>query len=183
MLWLTIVTAGQTVLNIEERARIAFVEKLYHQESVSLVRLARVFTDDRTGAEDIVQEAFIKLYHAVDRIKDPERSTAYLRSIVLNLARDQNRRGLLSLRHQDSMIDRRLPEVPEDKVVLTEDQTEVIDALNTLPRRQRDCLVLRFYSDMTEREIGDTLGISPNSVKTHCQRGMTTLAERLEVSR
>ena len=168
---------------MEERGRIAFVERLYHAEAASLVRLARVFTDDRTAAEDLVQEAFIRLYHAIDRIQDPERSTAYLRSIVLNLARDHNRRGLLSLRHQDSMIDRRVPESPEDRVVITEDQAEVLEALNGLPRRQRDCIVLRFYSEMSEREIGDILGISPNSVKTHCQRGMSALADRLGVSR
>jgi RNA polymerase sigma-70 factor (sigma-E family) len=183
VLWLATVTAGRTAFSAEETARIDFVERLYHQEAASLVRLARLFTDDRTGAEDIVQEAFIKLYHAAERINDPDRSAAYLRSIVLNLARDQNRRGLMSLRHQDSMFEGRMPEVPEDRVVLGEEQAEVIDALNTLPRRQRDCLVLRFYSEMTEREIGDTLGISPNSVKTHCQRGMATLAERLEVTR
>jgi RNA polymerase sigma-70 factor (ECF subfamily) len=138
--------------------------------------LARLFTDDRTGAEDIVQEAFIRLYHAADRIQDTEKSAAYLRSIVLNLARDHNRRGLLSLRHQDSMRDHRTPEVPEDRVVRSESQTIVIDALNALSPRQRDCLVLRFYMDLTEKQIASTLAISPNSVKTHCQRGMATLA-------
>ena len=182
MLWLAIVTAGQTAFSSEERARIAFVERLYHQEAPSLVRLARIFTDDRTGAEDIVQEAFIRLYHAADRIQDSTRSAAYLRSIVLNLARDQNRRGLLSLRHQDSMIDRRTPEIPEDQALRSESHAEVIDALNSLPSRQRDCLVLRFYSELTEREIAATLGISPNSVKTHCQRGMATLAGVLEAT-
>lgn len=176
MLWLAVVAAGKTAWTSEETARVSFVEKLYHQEAVSLVRLARLFTDDRTGAEDIVQEAFIRLYHAAERIHDVEKSAAYLRSIVLNLARDHNRRGLLSLRHQDSMIDRRTPESPEDRMVRTEGQTEVIDALNRLSPRQRDCLVLRFYMDLTEKQIASTLSISPNSVKTHCQRGMAILS-------
>ena len=180
MLWLAIVTAGKTVWTSEDRARAAFVERLYHQQAVSLVRLARLFTDDRTGAEDIVQEAFIRLYKAANRIQDPAKSAAYLRSIVLNLARDQNRRGLLSLRHQDSMVDRRTPEAPEERVLRTESQIQVIDALNSLPPRQRDCLVLRFYSELTEKEIAATLNISPNSVKTHCQRGMATLSSTLE---
>ncbi len=146
------------------------------------MRLARLFTDDRTGAEDIVQEAFIRLYHAAERIEDTQRSAAYLRSIVLNLARDHNRRGLLSLRHQDSMVDPRTPEMPEDRVVRTESQAEVIDALNNLSSRQRDCLVLRFYMDLTEKQIAATLAISPNSVKTHCQRGMAILASVLEAA-
>jgi RNA polymerase sigma-70 factor (sigma-E family) len=180
VLWLAVVAAGKTAWTSEESARAVLVEKLYHQEAVSLVRLARLFTDDRTGAEDIVQEAFIRLYHAAERIEDTERSAAYLRSIVLNLARDHNRRGLLSLRHQDSMIDPKIPEMPEDQIVRTESQTEVIDALNSLSPRQRDCLVLRFYMDLTEKQIAVTLAISPNSVKTHCKRGMAILAGVLE---
>ena len=176
MLWLAVVAAGKTAWTSEEVARAYFVESLYHQEAVSLVRLARLFTDDRTGAEDIVQEAFIRLYHAADRIRDTDRSTAYLRSIVLNLARDHNRRGLLSLRHQDSMIERRTPEMPEERVVRTESENEVIEALNDLSPRQRDCLVLRYYMDLTEKQIAETLAISPNSVKTHCQRGMAVLS-------
>jgi RNA polymerase sigma-70 factor (ECF subfamily) len=182
MLWLAVVAAGKTAWTPEELARATFVESLYHQEAVSLVRLARLFTDDRTGAEDIVQEAFIRLYHAADRIRDMDRSAAYLRSIVLNLARDHNRRGLLSLRHQDSMIDRRTPEMPEERAVRTESENEVIEALKTLSPRQRDCLVLRFYMDLTEKQIAETLAISPNSVKTHCQRGMAVLSSVLGAS-
>ena len=182
MLWLAVVAAGKTAWTSEESARASFVESLYRQEAVSLVRLARLFTDDRTGAEDIVQEAFIRLYHAADRIRDTDRSAAYLRSIVLNLARDHNRRGLLSLRHQDSMIDRRTPEKPEERMVRAESENEVIDALNDLSPRQRDCLVLRFYMDLTEKQIAETLAISPNSVKTHCQRGMAVLSVVLGAS-
>lgn len=180
MLWLAVVAAGKTTWTSEELARVSLVEGLYHQEAVSLVRLARLFTDDRAGAEDIVQEAFIRLYHAAERIDDPGKSAAYLRSIVLNLARDHNRRGLLSLRHQDSMVDDRAPEDPGLHIEKDESKAEVIDALNTLSRRQRDCLVLRFYFDLTEREIAETLSISVNSVKTHCRRGLAAMAPMLE---
>ena len=56
-----------------------------------------------------------------------------------------------------------------------------MEALRTLPGRQRDCLVLRFYFELTEREIAETLSISVNSVKTHCRRGIATLRRDLEV--
>lgn len=84
------------------------------------------------------------------------------------------------MRHQDSMIDRRVPEDPGLQIVKDESKAEVIDALNTLSRRQRDCLVLRFYFDLTEREIAETLSISVNSVKTHCRRGLDAMAPILE---
>lgn len=183
MFWLVVVAAEKTVWTSEERQRRVFVESVYHSEAVSLVRLARLFTDDRAGAEDIVQEAFIKLYHAAGSITDPDKTAAYLRSIVLNLARDYNRRGLMSLRHQDALVDRRPVEKPDEYLVRTESQAEVLEALDTLSPRQRECLVLRFYMDLAEREIAETLSISPNSVKTHCRRGMEALAQRLEVVR
>ncbi len=157
------------------------VARLYREEAVALVRLARIFTDDRSAAEDLVQEAFIRLQRSAHRLRDHDKAAPYLRSIVLNLARDHNRRGLMSLRHTE-------PAIPignvtvEAEVVAAENQREVIEALLELPARQRDCLVLRFYLDLTERESAETLGISPNSVKTHCRRGMATLEKRLEVA-
>lgn len=182
MLWLTVVAAEKAVWTSEELERRALVEELYHQEAVSLIRLARLFTDDRSGAEDIVQEAFIRLYHAAGRIRDRKRSAAYLRSIVLNLARDHNRRGLLSLRHQDALVDRRTAPEPDEQIVRNESQAEVLAALGSLPTRQRECLVLRFYFDLSEREIAETLSISPNSVKTHCRRGVAAMESFLEVA-
>lgn len=182
MLWLTVVAAGKASWSSAEVERRSLVESLYEREATSLVRLARVFTDDRAGAEDIVQEAFIKFYYAADRINDPSKSTAYLRSIVLNLARDHNRRGLLSLRHQDALVDRRPVAGPDEYVTRNESQMEVLEALDNLSPRQRECLVLRFYLELSEREIAETLSISPNSVKTHCRRGMESLANQLEVA-
>lgn len=148
---------------------------LFETEGEALVRLARIFTDDRNAAEDLVQEAFIRLFRSVGRIADQGRSAAYLRSIVLNLCRDHNRRGLLSLRHIETAEPASSPSGPDDQVVRRESQAEVIDALHELSLRQRECLVLRFYFDLSEREIADALGISANSVKTHCRRGLSTM--------
>ena len=78
----------------------ALVVTLFNAEAERLAHLARFFVDDRTAAEDLVQESFIRLARNANRIQDPSRSAAYLRSIVINLARDHNRRGLVSLRHR-----------------------------------------------------------------------------------
>ena len=156
------------------------IAALFHEHGRSLVRLARLFADDRNAAEDLVQEAFLRLRRSFHRIESPDRTAAYLRSIVLNLARDHNRRGLMSLRH-------RMPEPEsglsaEDRIVIREDQQQVIDALQALPRRQRDCVTLRYYLDLSIPDIAMTLGISVNSVKTHLQRGMAVLETRLEAT-
>ena len=151
----------------------AFVVAMFEEHGRSLVRLVRLFVDDRNAAEDVVQEAFIRLARSADRIRDPARAGAYLRSIALNLARDHNRRGLVSLRHR-LPFDHEVASV-EDEVVIGEEHRRVVEALRELPHRQRDCLILRYYDELGIDEIADLLGISRNSVKTHLTRGMRAL--------
>ncbi|MFN0029238.1 MAG: RNA polymerase sigma factor [Acidimicrobiales bacterium] len=156
------------------------VTTLFAEQGDSLVRLVRLFVDDRNAAEDLVQEAFIRLARAAHRINDPTKAAAYLRSIALNLARDHNRRGLVSLRHRLPIDD----EVAstEDVVVLREDQQIVVDALRALPHRQRDCLILRYFDELGIDAIASALGISRNSVKTHLTRGARGLERALSGS-
>ena len=154
----------------------ALVVELFRSEGRSLVRLARLFVDDRDAAEDIVQEAFVRLARHGARIESIDRAPAYLRSIVLNLARDHNRRGLVSLRHHatrgrevDVVVD------AGDQLVRSEEHRRVLAAVRGLPTRQRDCITLRYFEEMSIEQIGATLGVSPNSVKTHLQRAMAAL--------
>jgi RNA polymerase sigma-70 factor (sigma-E family) len=155
----------------------ALLAQLFAREATSLVRMARFFVDDRTAAEDLVQEAFIRLARTLHRLRDPAAATGYLRSIVLNLARDHNRRGLMSLRHQPPAAPE--PASVEDQVSDRDDARRMVAELRSLPRRQRDCLVLRYYMDLSVADIAATLGLSANSVKTHLQRGLQTLEDRL----
>lgn len=156
----------------------ALVVHLYESEAARLVQMARWFVDDTTAAEDLVQEAFIRLTRHASRIREPDRAAAYLRSIVINLARDHNRRGLVSLRHRPPAAPD--PRSAEDHVTVREDVAEVLTALRGLPRRQRDAVVLRYYLDLSVDEIADTLGVSRNSVKTHLTRGLKNLSADLE---
>jgi RNA polymerase sigma-70 factor (sigma-E family) len=153
----------------------ALVAELFTTEARSLVRLARIFCDDSDAAEDLVQEAFIRLDRSASTIRDPQKAPAFLRSIVINLARDHNRRGLMSLRHRSAMAPTTPPSEFDDDVAASLEDTELLEALRMLSERQRTCLVLRFYLGLSEREIGETLGISKGSVKTHCARGLHAL--------
>jgi RNA polymerase sigma-70 factor (sigma-E family) len=157
------------------------VDELFARNAADLVRLARLFVDDRTAAEDLVQEAFIRLARSVHRVQDRDRIDAYLRSIVLNLARDHTRRGLVSLRHRPPKDE--LSATAEDEVVLRDDQRVVLEAVRRLPRRQRDCVVLRYFSELGIDDIADTLGLSRNSVKTHLGRGLAALERDLGAER
>lgn len=156
----------------------SLVATLFASEGASLVSLARFFVDDRTAAEDLVQEAFIRLARSAGRIREPDKAAAYLRSIVINLARDHNRRGLVSLRHRPPAQ----PDEPsaEETVAAAHERRRVVEAVRGLPRRQRDCVALRYYLELSVDDIARTLGVSTNSVKTHLQRGLRSLGAALE---
>jgi RNA polymerase sigma factor (sigma-70 family) len=154
---------------------------LFRAEARSLVRLARLFVDDRDAAEDIVQEAFLRLARSATRIQDESKAPAYLRSIVLNLARDHNRRGLVSLRHH-ATAGREIDVVSplEDELVRNQQHRTVLEAVRSLPTRQRDCVTLRYFEELGIDAIAAILKVSPNSVKTHLRRGMAALGQALE---
>jgi RNA polymerase sigma-70 factor (sigma-E family) len=157
------------------------VAAMFDAEAASLTRLARFYVDDKTAAEDLVQEAFIRFARHQGRLREPDRAAAYLRSIVINLARDHNRRGFVSWRHRPPAQ----PDAPSaaDTAEERAERDAVVAALKALPRRQRDCLTLRYYYDMPVAEIATTLGVSVNTVKTHLQRGLETLGTTLEDQR
>lgn len=160
------------------------VVELFNAEGHSLVRLARLFVDDRDAAEDIVQEAFLRLARHAGNIADRERAPAYLRSIVLNLARDHNRRGLVSLRHfaargrEVDVVDDPA-EALADRLAGDDAHAHVLACVRDLPVRQRDCVTLRYLEEQSIEQIAATLRLSPNSVKTHLQRALRNLGNVL----
>ncbi len=160
------------------------VVELFQKEGRSLVRLARLFVDDRDAAEDLVQEAFLRFARHAGRIAIVERAPAYLRSIVLNLARDHNRRGLVSLRHHSSAgreID--VTDDVADVLARSDEHRRVLAEVRRLPHRQRDCIALRYFEELSIDEVAATLGLSPNSVKTHLRRAMESLGDALDTPR
>jgi RNA polymerase sigma-70 factor (sigma-E family) len=148
----------------------------YREHYASLVRLASLLVDDVGRCEEIVQDAFVKVWRRPPSLDAGDRLPAYLRSAVLNGARSHLRRRGVERRHLRAVAS---PSVaPDDRS--TADDHRVLAALRGLPARQREVLVLRYYVDLSEVEIASTLGISTGSVKTHAHRGLATLEARLE---
>jgi RNA polymerase sigma-70 factor (sigma-E family) len=157
---------------------VSATDRLFRERYGELVGLAGLLLADRGAAEEVVQEAFARFHLSRHRITDPDREVAYLRSIVCNLARRSLRRRALERRK------RALPERdvdPRPDAALARHQRDVVAAaLARLPRRQRECVVLRYWLDLPEREIAATLDIAPGSVKSHLHRGLAALEGRLE---
>ena len=154
------------------------VPALYATHRLPMIRLAALLVDDIGTAEDVVQEAFIGLTRAAPRLRDMGGAAAYLRTSVVNgsrsaLRRRRTVRGFLSRAGEPD------PAPPADRsVIAAETRDEVTAAVGTLPSRMREVLVLRYWSELSAREIAQTLGISEGTVKSTASRAL----DRLEIA-
>ncbi len=150
----------------------------YRDHHADLLRFATFVAPESGMAEDLVHEAFVKLYGAWRRIDDPAKVGGYLRTTVLNLARGRARHlGVIRRNRPDPHPDMASA---ESGAIRNDDRARVVDALRCLSERQRACLVLRHYEDRTESEIAEILDISIGSVRTHVHRGMQNLERLLD---
>ena len=150
------------------------VSGLFRARYPEMVRLAGLLGAD--DPEDIAQEAFARLSRKHGSLRDPDAALAYVRSTVCNLTRNRHRHlRVVRLRtpagHDEASS--------EQVVILREDQREVLAALAGLPPRRREAIVLRYWLDLSEREIAEAMGISPGTVKSNVSRGLAALAEML----
>ncbi|MEU9579735.1 MULTISPECIES: SigE family RNA polymerase sigma factor [Streptomyces] len=145
----------------------------YREHYRSLLRLAALLLDDTASCEDVVQEAFIRVHSARRRVRDPEKTLAYLRQTVVNLSRSALRRRILGLK----LLSKPMPDMAsaEEGAYDQLERDSLIKAMKGLQRRQREVLVLRYFSDMTEAQVAETLGISVGSVKAYGSRGIAAL--------
>ncbi len=141
-------------------------EAVYAEEVEAMARLAFLMVGSTEQAEDLVHDAFARLYERWDRV---DRPGAYLRSCVVNGCRD-------TLRHR--RVVERLGSAEPSGADLGADH--LADALATLPYRQRAAVVLRYYEDRSEAEIADLLGVRPGTVKSLLHRGLARLREVIE---
>ena len=156
----------------------AALTALYLAHYRSLVRLAALLLDDLGTSEEVVQDAYVKMHGAWGRIRDPEAAVGYLRTTVINLARSRMRRAMVARKHAPKPA----PDWPSAEYGALErlERDRLIQALRELPLRQRECLVLRYYADLSEAQIAEAMGISNGAVKTHASRGMAALRAKLE---
>jgi RNA polymerase sigma-70 factor (sigma-E family) len=152
---------------------------LHREHYASLVRLASLVLADVGLAEQVVQDAFVKLHLRWGGLRQLDRAPAYLRSCVLNGARSQLRHHKVRDRHDARRTVAPAPGTPEASAVAADEHERVVAALRRLPERQREALALRYFLDLPEAEIAAAMGVSAGSVKTHVHRGLAALAQLL----
>lgn len=173
-----------TVAGTRDRTAPADLEEavaLYTAHRLSLVRLAVLLVDDLQSAEDVVQDAFAGFLGRRRALDDPDKALAYLRTAVVNNARSALRRRRTARAYvAPHEVE---PEGPSGRAVLAEEHREVMVALRQLPDRQREVLVLRYWSELSEAQIADALGISRGTVKSTASRALAALEKTMEASR
>ncbi len=158
----------------------AGLEQLFVEEAKRLVGALSVYSGDRTEAEDMAQEAFARLYANWSQIRDPERARSYLFSVAFNLARTRGRRRA-ALARVLPRLGRDDPEPdPEAEALRAFADEATLSAVAELPSRQRACVILHYYADLSVIDTAAALGISTNSAKTHLKRALSALRVVLE---
>lgn len=151
-------------------------EAIFRDQFTPMVRLAHLLGSD--DAENAAQEALAKLYGRLRLLKEPEKAVSYLRTCLVNQTRS---------RHAHLVVVRRyVPPRPDDSesaertVLAMADQSTVIAALALLSPRHREALVLRYWLDLSEKQMAESMGTSIGSVKSHVSRGLSALRAALE---
>jgi RNA polymerase sigma-70 factor (sigma-E family) len=158
------------------------VTQLYAAHYTGLVRLAALLVRNSGEAEEIVQDAYVAMHGRWRRLREPDKALGYLRRSVVNAARSSQRHHKVADKHlaaQPAASARTEPSA-EQGALAAQTRSQVMAALKRLPQRQREVLVLRYYSDLTEHDIAAALDISPGAVKSHASRGINALRTHLE---
>jgi RNA polymerase sigma-70 factor (sigma-E family) len=159
--------------------RAGSLEDLYVRHLPESTRLAFLLTRDAASAEDLAQEAFIKAAGRLRNLRHPGAFDAYLRRTVVNLCMSFHRREKVARTYAERERAWASGRVPASKLPDVETTDEIRTALADLPPRQRAAIVLRFYADLTESQIADSLGCSVGAARALVFRAMETLRDRI----
>lgn len=143
-----------------------------------LRRTAYLLCGDWQLAADIVQEALIKVYVAWPRLDKGGGLATYARRVVISVATDMHRK-----RSSTEIPTQISPHIASSTSIETSfvDRDTVVKALAALPARQRACVVLRYYEDLSVSETADALGCSEGNVKSQTSRALATLQQTIRL--
>ena len=150
------------------------IREFLHTAYPRLVAAVALACGSRPAAEDAVQEALLRAWERSERGQEIDSLEAWVTTVALNLSRSTLRR-LRSERRARTRL------VPPRGIEPDIERIDVERALTTLPRRQREAVVLRYYLRLDTREVASVLGIGEGTVKSTLFRARAALASALEI--
>ena len=146
----------------------------YERTHPALYRALVLVTRNRHEAEDVMQDAFLRVWQRWDRVAGMDRPDGYLYRSAMNVFRSRRRRALVAIRRAAG-TDR-----PDDGLAAADERDSVVRALAPLPARQRAAIVLTELLDLTSEQAGEALGIKGSTVRVLAARAKVTLRKELE---
>lgn len=152
------------------------IESLFHAHYARIVYTAFSLVGDWDLAEQLAQEAYLRLWRRWSWIADPQAAPSYLQRTVVNLSRETMRRRVIERRVLKARSMERPPATGPDAA----DVVELRRAITALPARKRECIVLRYLLGLSEAETAGLLGVSVGTVKSQTHKGLQQLRDRLD---
>jgi RNA polymerase sigma-70 factor (sigma-E family) len=175
----TVIQYGSAVSDHSRDRTRADVAELFDRHYVPLRRLAFVMLGDPQQAEEVVMEAFVKVFSGWNRFRNIEHLPAYLRRTVVNGCRGRIRRRRIEGRAAALLHGRAEREAADWGPERSELQADVWTAVRALPERQRACIVLRYLEDLSDAQIAETLDCSIGTVKSQLAKARAKLQTSL----
>jgi RNA polymerase sigma-70 factor (ECF subfamily) len=147
-------------------------EEFFGSEHARLFGALCLVTGDRHEAEEIMQDAFLRLWERWDRVSGLDDPSAYLFRTAMNVFRNRYRRAALAVRRTVSLAP------TEDALATVEDRDVVVRALRGLSPDQRAAVVLTGYVGLTSEEAGRALGMKAGTVRTLATRARAAIREK-----
>jgi len=155
------------------------LEGLYVQYAPGAFRLALLLTGSRAQAEDVVQDAFVRMVGRLGHVRNADAFESYLRRTVVNLTKNTWRRRALERRHAATL---KMDDHGQIDDVPVLERIVVLRALSGLPERQRVALALRYYEDLPVEEIASLMRCPTGTVRSLLSRGAAAMRTQMEGS-
>jgi len=166
-------------VELPSRARLSY-EQVFHQQFQRLAAFARLLgTDD---PEDVAQEALVRLHAHLSSLRDDSAAVPYLRTTVINLVRARHRHAVVVDRASRLLRVRLDTDAQLDPLSSVWERKPIENALASLNQRHREAIVLRYWLDMSERDMATVMGVTVGTVKSHLSRATATLRGLLDQS-
>jgi RNA polymerase sigma-70 factor (sigma-E family) len=156
----------------ENAAKPETFEELFDAERTRLFGALCLLTGDRAEAEDLAQDAFVRVWSAWDRVGAMHDPAGYLYRTAMNGARSRYRRSVLALKRQLR------PREHRDELSVVEERDALIRILGRLTHKQRAAIVLLDLLELSSEEAGAALGMNAGAVRTQASRGRAELRQQ-----
>ena len=152
------------------------IQRLMQEHGDYLKRLCFLYLRDEAAAEDAAQETFLKVYRALSDFRGDSSEKTWISRIAINTCRDFRRAAWFRLVDPQAVLEN-IP-APDDDFAKTDDT--VLKEIMALPRKYKELILLRYYQNLSLKEVGEALDLSVSTASTRLKRARELLKKRLK---